>query len=502
MAVARKVVGYSCLSVGMAGIVVGLLVLLRNGDLELAPYFPAFAAILFVGGLAFMAGLGLLMSTPGPSNLRPMRAISWQWLLGGVACVAISIWCSTALLLSVADDASNPADRTKLKFDALKTSLTVGAGAAGAVALVLAFRRQWLNERSQSHLEYDAREQRVTNLYTKAADQLGHEKAAVRLAGLYALERVAQDNPEHRQTIVNVICAYLRMPLPHRETLSNPANDYSEDREPPKEILEARREHDEELHVREAAQTIITKHLKSTTDGTAEFDSFWPDVDLDLRKAYLRDFTLDGCSLRGADFSGATFQGGIFVARTSFSGTPRGKRGPFGIGGADFASSGDASFTHATFGKRAYLGGVDFQGKADFSGATFKGYTNFEGSTFHDGAKFAEARFGNGVSFDSAGIYVEGARFTGFEADFTEAEFGGSVSFAEAKFEGKPISDQATANGANFTGASAGIGGDIHHVWPTGWREGDETEPGYVAIVRDEEPTSADPKRADASLQP
>ncbi|WP_031171361.1 hypothetical protein [Streptosporangium roseum] len=48
-------------------------------------------------------------------------------------------------------------------------------------------------------------------MYTKAAEQLGHAGAAVRLAGLYALERLAQDNPGHRQTIVNVICAYLRM---------------------------------------------------------------------------------------------------------------------------------------------------------------------------------------------------------------------------------------------------------------------------------------------------
>ena len=35
----------------------------------------------------------------------------------------------------------------------------------------------------------------------------------MRLAGLYALERLGKANPEHRQTIVDVLCAYLRMPL-------------------------------------------------------------------------------------------------------------------------------------------------------------------------------------------------------------------------------------------------------------------------------------------------
>jgi hypothetical protein len=57
---------------------------------------------------------------------------------------------------------------------------------------------------------------RITELYTKAVEQLGSEKAPVRLGGLYALERLAQDNKEHRQTIVNVICAYLRMPFSPR----------------------------------------------------------------------------------------------------------------------------------------------------------------------------------------------------------------------------------------------------------------------------------------------
>jgi hypothetical protein len=62
------------------------------------------------------------------------------------------------------------------------------------------------------HTITDATERRVTELYTKAADQLGSDKAPVRLAGLYALERLAQDNPSQRETIVNVICSYLQMP--------------------------------------------------------------------------------------------------------------------------------------------------------------------------------------------------------------------------------------------------------------------------------------------------
>ncbi|MEV4162141.1 hypothetical protein [Nonomuraea dietziae] len=54
----------------------------------------------------------------------------------------------------------------------------------------------------------------VTDRYGKAVEQLGSAQAPVRLGGLYALDQLGQDNPSPalRQTIVDVICAYLRMP--------------------------------------------------------------------------------------------------------------------------------------------------------------------------------------------------------------------------------------------------------------------------------------------------
>ncbi|MFE3448728.1 hypothetical protein ACFXJ8_07295 [Nonomuraea sp. NPDC059194] len=94
----------------------------------------------------------------------------------------------------------------------MRTALAAGAGVGAAVTLMLAFRRQRHQEIAAAHATHDATKRRVTELYTKAAEQLGSDKAAVRLAGLHALERLAQDNRGHRQTIVNVICAYLRMP--------------------------------------------------------------------------------------------------------------------------------------------------------------------------------------------------------------------------------------------------------------------------------------------------
>jgi hypothetical protein len=68
-----------------------------------------------------------------------------------------------------------------------------------AIGLLLAFRRQHHSEVATVLGDHDAEERRITELYTKAVEQLGSDKAAVRLGGLYALERLAQDYASHRQ---------------------------------------------------------------------------------------------------------------------------------------------------------------------------------------------------------------------------------------------------------------------------------------------------------------
>jgi hypothetical protein len=59
------------------------------------------------------------------------------------------------------------------------------------VALLLTARRQRYTELALVYTDRDATERRITELYTKGADQLGSDQTPVRLAGLYALERLA-----------------------------------------------------------------------------------------------------------------------------------------------------------------------------------------------------------------------------------------------------------------------------------------------------------------------
>jgi hypothetical protein len=187
------------------------------------------------------------------------------------------------------------------------------------VALVLSGRRQWHAEQAhrateQSHqaAEHDATQRRITDLYTKAVEQLGSEKAPVLLGGLYALERVAQDNPGQRQTIVNVICAYLRMPY------TPPAQAPADDAPEPK-AGSVRNPHpgtpgpsDRPTHPR---------HPPAARRGSRPArPTFRPDINLDFTGAALIDFDLIDCRPDTAQFDRATFAGHTRFNGAQFAG--------------------------------------------------------------------------------------------------------------------------------------------------------------------------------------
>lgn len=106
-------------------------------------------------------------------------------------------------------------------LELVRIALTVAAGLGGAVALTVAYRKQSLAEANVEREEASAYRDR----YGAAAAQLGHEDAAVRLAGVYALANLADDWEQKRQQCVDVLCAYLRLPWdpghdPSRPTIS------------------------------------------------------------------------------------------------------------------------------------------------------------------------------------------------------------------------------------------------------------------------------------------
>lgn len=116
-------------------------------------------------------------------------------------------------------------DRLKVKgIDLLKLALSVVAGAGGAVALTISVLKQRILERDAEGQRAEAAAQREVDAafrsrYGEAATQLGSDRAAVQLAGVYAMANLADDWPEQRQQCVDVLCGFLRLPPPADEAL-------------------------------------------------------------------------------------------------------------------------------------------------------------------------------------------------------------------------------------------------------------------------------------------
>jgi uncharacterized protein YjbI with pentapeptide repeats len=399
---------------------------------------------------------------------------AWRWMLAAAAAVVITAFVVTIWLLTIADHAKPGTDRANSRLDAVRTGLAAGAGAGAAVGLMLAFRRQHHQEIATDLSDRDATERRITELYTKAVEQLGSDKAPVRLGGLYALERLAQDNPAQRQTIVNVICAYLRMPFSPTEPdelEGKVPRDLAKKAEAEARVSEIRNTWWQERQVRLTAQRILAEHLRDDSAKDQQSTDpprarFWPGIRLDLAGATLIDFNLGNGVMADASFSGATFSGDAWFVGATFSSEAR-------FGGAVF--SGEAQFGLATFSGPARFGGAIFSGDAQFVGTIF-GDAQFVGATFGGYARFDGAVFGL--------AWFGGATFGG------PAWFGGATFGGPARFGGTTFSSDARFLGATFTGGadvvsferSCVLSPGAQHVWPTGWCLGPDDSGGHTVV--------------------
>ncbi|NUT97642.1 MAG: pentapeptide repeat-containing protein [Saccharothrix sp.] len=360
----------------------------------------------------------------------------------------------TIWLLASYGNGGGSADAHRNQLDAIRTAGTIVIGTGGAVALLLAARRQRSTEialhqkdldlqhqlRVAQATEADAAARRITDLYTKAAESLDSDKAPVRLAGVYALERVAQDNEGQRQTIVNLLCAYLRMPF------DLPAEGAGEGN--PAALLEYR----QEKEVRVAVQRVLVKHLDPGDEIDQPAETFWAKMELDLAGATLIDLDFRGCHVEVARFHASRFCGltrfnhsrfhaaefdqATFEGETVFDGATfhrvssfEGVRFDKGLWFRDSAFTGTvamfsnavfglgASFSGTRFSGGAYFDGVEFHGDAVFTGADLALYSRFDNSEFRRRVSFAEATFGSLAAFD-------GARFTGTTESVTSNDDG------------------------------------------------------------------------------
>jgi Pentapeptide repeats (9 copies) len=253
--------------------------------------------------------------------------------------------------------------------EVVKTTLTLMAGLAAVLTGVYAYRKQRLSEADGARADSDqgrADGEQLTHRYSTAAEQLGHEKAAVRLAGVFAMARLADDWSKQRQQCIDVLCAYLRMPAADEGDLS-------------------------EREVRATIIRTITAHLRKDSAIS------WSQHDFDFTGAALHD-----AMLRGARFSGkyTTF----YKAR--FSG--------------EYTNFVEARFS----GKFTSFYKARFSGYTNFAEANFSGeYTIFNDATFSG----AQTIF-NRATFAGAQTTFDGATFSGADTSFEGSTFSGGTT--------------------------------------------------------------------------
>ncbi|MBB4930678.1 hypothetical protein F4561_001498 [Lipingzhangella halophila] len=145
-------------------------------------------------------------------------------MIGITALLVVLLACAGLVLMGVQRMKPEPQLTPQTAFDLLKLAFAVVAGLGAVVGLVVAYRRQRVLEDGTRRAEAadrraeQAEEREGTRLFTErfttAAAQLGDEQPAVRLAGVHALAHLADDAPSRdlRQMVIDVLCAYLRMP--------------------------------------------------------------------------------------------------------------------------------------------------------------------------------------------------------------------------------------------------------------------------------------------------
>lgn len=329
-------------------------------------------------------------------------------------------------------------------LDVLKFVLGTVAGVGALMALVVAYRRQRLAEDAHTHQQHDATERRVTELYTAAATQLGSDQAPVRLTALYTLERLANANPGHQQTIVNIISAYLRMPFRMPADAAPAEGRRHAACTRASTIDDSSPAHDprQELQVRRTAEDLLSTHLHPSAAA------YWASIDLNLTGAVLISLDMEGCRLNSACFDLAELHGA-----------------------ADFEAAqvaGDVSFVGARINGGAFFMGAQIGGEVTFCDAQCRGYGRFEDAQIRGDVSFNAVDFGASPVFGTANRWKE-ARFDGAlsfdrtqiqgNARFNRMEVGGTVTFHQITVE-----DDLHLTGLRVDDRSQ------PHTLPPGWR--------------------------------
>lgn len=305
------------------------------------------------------------------------------------------------------------------RIDVLKTALTAVAGVGGAVALVVAYRRQ-----------RDLEQGRFIERFVAAADQLGSPDPAVRIAGVYAISSAADEASTftNRQQCIDVLCGYLRLPYDPEHGQNHMIEVVTTEKSAAtrtgreSSYRKVFRQNDGE--VRRTIVRVLIAHLEQAAPIS------WSEHNFDFRSAVFDDFNLRDAIFSGdnVNFMGAKFLGVCtFFIDVTFDSLM-----------ANFC---DVEFrSDVTMFKNCVISGttrfVDTKFESEitqFEDVTFQGIlVDFDNAEFNSEVNaFKDVNFGSyqvdfpGVTFAGAATEFDGVRFG--VTNFTDTNFSADV---------------------------------------------------------------------------
>ena len=343
-------------------------------------------------------------------------------------------------------------------------------------------------EKQQEQFEANAFKDRKAERrerYTKAVEQLGDEKAPVRMGGVYTLVglvdewleeesiRKYEDRLKEGQVIINNLCAYIRSPF----TLATRYDELNEDNPTSDGVYKDNQQKfytdKAELKAEADVRRGIIKEIHDRLQGPdANTPGIWSDFEydfsgstffysIDLRNSYYtKSVTFRGSTYQDwADFSRSTykdeanFSGSTYQGSANFSGSTYKAETKFN----DSFYESSVDFSNSTYYDRVEFHGYNlgsgyecltYEGTANFSHSVYLGTPVFGPSTYKSEAIFSNSIYSEPVNFSSSNTYK-------YKVDFSSSTYHGRVSIGASAYESQSnFRDSLYAEGADFTFAA------------------------------------------------
>ena len=312
--------------------------------------------------------------------------------------------------------------------------------------------------------------------YAKAVEQLGDEKAPVRMGGVYTLVGLVDDWLEEKslsdderlkegQAIINNLCAYIRSPF----TLASYYDELSQASPTPEGIYKDKEEFYADKAVLESEADVrlgIIKEIHDHIQTSRENDwGSWSNFEynfsgsvffypVELTKSYYKKpVNFSGSHYyKKVNFSGSTYEKDATFSTSNFRSTYQ--------GGVDFTGStyqGGVDFTGSTYQGGAHFSRSIYKDKAYFTGSAYRSWADFSRSTYQGGAHFSHSAYRSWVDFTGSAyrswVDFTGSTYTG-EAHFSRSIYKDKAHFSDSTYQGGAhFSDSTYQGGAHFSGS-------------------------------------------------